>query len=309
MAKSLDLKEVLLAKMGDIEPLENAQQNIKRAESKVPKNLLFDSEATTFVPELVTSHSSMGLRPLSIQEAKEFDARINECVEELFVEGIDYGTIPGCKSKFLFKAGSEKILNMLGLVARTEIVDKIEDFEVGYFNSLVIHPMLNDILRVMRKYSLRDGEFLDVQLMRSSRLASQLERIISPEGTYPLWGRALSYRCGIFHLLSQAALLKILPRNISQAQVRCALTKVIQRQFEGNQNFNSEGWLICGLNGSQMEICEDNIDTGSLYACCTIFLPLGLKANDVFWESPSEEWSSQKAWNGHQIQPDQSINF
>lgn len=137
MAKSLDLKEVLLAKMGDIEPLENAQQNIKRAESKVPKNLLFDSEATTFVPELVTSHSSMGLRPLSIQEAKEFDARINECVEELFVEGIDYGTIPGCKSKFLFKAGSEKILNMLGLVARTEIVDKIEDFEVGYFSYTV----------------------------------------------------------------------------------------------------------------------------------------------------------------------------
>ena len=121
------------------------------------------------------------------------------------------------------------------------------DFEVGYFNSLVIHPMLNDILRVMRKYSLRDGEFLDVQLMRSSRLASQLERIISPEGTYPLLGNALSYRCGVFHLLSQAALLKILPRNISQAQVRCALTKVIQRQFEGNQNFNSEGWLICGL--------------------------------------------------------------
>ena len=46
-----------------------------------------------------------------------------------------------------------------------------EDFEAGYFNSLVIHPMLNDILTVMRKYGLRDGEFLDVQLMRSSRLS------------------------------------------------------------------------------------------------------------------------------------------
>ena len=183
------------------------------------------------------------------------------------------------------------------------------DFEVGYFNSLVIHPMLNDILGVMRKYGLRDGEFLDVQLMRSSRLSSQLERIISPEGTYPLLGKALSYRCGVFHLLSQAALLKVLPRNISPAQVRSALTKVIQRQFTGNQNFNSEGWLICGFNSSQMEICEDNINTGSLYACCAIFAALGLKANDVFWTAPSEEWSSQKAWNGHQIQPDQSINF
>ena len=183
------------------------------------------------------------------------------------------------------------------------------DFEVGYFNSLVIHPMLNDILMVMRKYGLQDGEFLDVQLMRSSRLASQLERMISPEGTYPIVGKALAYRCGVFHLLSQAALLKVLPRNISSAQVRSALTKVLQRQFTGNQNFNSEGWLLCGLNGPQIEMCEDNINTGSIYACCAVFLPLGLKANDIFWTAPAEEWSSQKAWNGHQIGSDQSINF
>ena len=184
-----------------------------------------------------------------------------------------------------------------------------EDFESNYYNSLVIHPMLNDILAVMRKYGLRDGEFLDVQLMRSSRLSSQMERIISPEGTYPLLGKSLAYRCGVFHLLSQAALLKVLPRNISPAQVRSALTKVIQRQFSGNQNFSSEGWLICGLNASQIDLCEDDIDTGSLYACCAVFLALGLKPDDVFWSSPFQEWSSLKAWNGNQIQPDQPINF
>ena len=184
-----------------------------------------------------------------------------------------------------------------------------EDFEASYYNSLVIHPMLNDILAVMRKYELRDGELLDVQLMRSSRLSSQLERIISPEGTYPLLGKSLAYRCGVFHLLSQAALLKILPRNIYPAQVRGALTKVIQRQFSGNQNFNTEGWLICGLNGSQLDICEKEICTGSLYLCCAVFLPLGLSPDDVFWKSPSEEWSSLKAWNGNVIKPDQSINF
>lgn len=184
-----------------------------------------------------------------------------------------------------------------------------EDFESNYFNSLVIHPMLNDILAVMRKYGLQEGEFLDVQLMRSSRLASQLERTISPEGTYPLLGKSLAYRCGVFHLLSQAALLKVLPRNISPAQVRSALTKVMQRQFNGNQNFNTEGWMICGLNASQIDLCEDNIDTGSLYACCAVFLPLGLKSEDVFWNTPYEEWSSLKAWNGHQVQPDQPIDF
>ena len=184
-----------------------------------------------------------------------------------------------------------------------------EDFELNYYNSIFIHPMLNDILTVMRKYGLPDGEFLDVQLMRSSRLASQLERLISPEGTYPLIGKSLAYRCGVFHLLSQAALLKILPRNINPAQVRSALTKVLQKQFANNINFTSEGWLIVGLNGSQMDISESNINTGSLYMCCTVFLALGLNFNDVFWNSPSAEWSSLKAWNGHQIQPDQPINF
>ena len=181
--------------------------------------------------------------------------------------------------------------------------------EAGYINSLFIHPMLNDILAVMRNYGLSEGELLDVQLMRSSRLSSQLERYISPEGTYPLIGKYLTYRCGVFHLLSQAALLKILPRNVNPAQVRSALTKVLVNQFKDNQNFNSEGWLIVGLNGSQLELAEDNVTTGSLYLCCAVFLALGLTQNEIFWTGPSSEWSSLKARNMHKLQKDQSIDF
>lgn len=184
-----------------------------------------------------------------------------------------------------------------------------EEFTLDYYNSLVIHPMLNDILAIMRKYGLNEGEFLDVQLMRSSRHAAQLERMISPDGTYPLVGKSLSYRCGVFHLLSQACLLKILPRNINPTQVRAALTKVLKRQFQNNNNFDSAGWLLVGLNGSQIDISETNINTGSLYMCCSIFLPLGLDFNDQFWTAPASEWTSLKAWNGHPIPKDQSIDF
>ena len=142
--------------------------------------------------------------------------------------------------------------------------------------------MLNDILMVMRKYGISEGEFLDVQFMRSSRLSSQLERIISPEGTYPIIGRSLAYRCGVFHLLSQAVLLKILPKNIKPSQVRSALTAVLKKQFEDDKNFNNEGWLVLGFNGSQPDMCEKEVNTGSLYACCEIFLPLGLNSDDEF---------------------------
>ena len=184
-----------------------------------------------------------------------------------------------------------------------------EYYTSDYFNSMVIHPMLNDILKVMRKYGIAEGEFLDVQLMRSSRLSSQLERTIAPDATYPLIGSCLSYRCGVFHLLSQAALLKILPRNINPAQVRSALTAILKKQFGDNKNFSSNGWLLLGLNGSQTDISESDINTGSLYFCCTVFLPLGLDSSDVFWTSQSAEWTSVQAWNGHQIQKDQAIDF
>ena len=184
-----------------------------------------------------------------------------------------------------------------------------EEFASNYYNSLIIHPLLNDILIVMRKYGLADGEFLDVQLMRSSRLSSQLERIISPEGNYPIIGKSISFRCGIFHTLSQISLLEVLPKNIAPAQVRSALTKVLRNLFEGNQNFIKDNWLALGLNGHQADITENDINTGSLYLCCAVFLPLGLDSNDSFWNDEFEEWTSLKAWNGHETEIDQSINF
>lgn len=183
------------------------------------------------------------------------------------------------------------------------------EFKRNYFNSVFIHPMLNDILNVMRKYNIPGNEFLNKQLMRSSRLSAQLERTIAPDGSYPLVGEALTYRCGVFHTLSQAALLRILPRNISLGQVRNGLTAVLKSQFEGNQNFIDNKWLAIGINGHQFEASEQNIDIGSLYMCCEIFLPLGLPANDPFWTVPGEDWTTLKAWTGQPVEPDQSINF
>ena len=142
----------------------------------------------------------------------------------------------------------------------------------------------------------------------ATRLSAQLERIISPEGTFPIIGKSIAYRCGVFHTLAQAALLNVLPKNINPTQVRSALTKVLRNLFEGNQNFTN-GWLLVGLNGHQGDLCERDINTGSLYLCCSVFLPLGLDPNHPFWFGESEEWTSLKAWHGHATQPDQSIDF
>lgn len=267
-------------------------QGLLRAKNQIWLNLQMDDQAR-IIRELKNTRTIAPYENHWLLFTSMIEAALLEFTGECDKERLSYG-IRRFRDEFYIGDG---------------IYSDGEDFTVGYFNSIVIHPMLNDILKVMRKYGINEGEFLDIQLMRSSRLASELERTISPEGTYPLLGSCLSYRCGIFHLLSQAALLKILPRNINPAQVRSALTKILKKQFGDSTNFNSAGWLIVGLHGSQMDISESDINTGSVYLCCSVFLALGLGVSDIFWTSPFAEWSSLKAWNGHEIQKDQSIDF
>ena len=73
--------------------------------------------------------------------------------------------------------------------------------------------------------------------------------------------------------------------------------------------FDSNNWLITGLNGHQVDIAETEINTGSLYACCFVFLVLGLDSNDPFWADESADWTSLKAWRGFVVSTDQPIDF
>ena len=181
------------------------------------------------------------------------------------------------------------------------------DFHLDYYNSLVIHPMFTETLRILKKHELEGADFLPIQEQRHGRLAAQLERMISPEGSYPVTGRSIVYRFGSFHALADAALLGLLPHDVSSAQVRCALTAVIRRQLSQPLTFDADGWLRIGYAGSQIRMSEDYINTGSLYLCTAAFLPLGLPANDPFWASPARDWTSKKAWSGVDVGADHAI--
>ena len=175
------------------------------------------------------------------------------------------------------------------------------NYHFDYYNSFVIHPMLTDILLIMNKNGFCDDNTLNLQLNRLKHYASQLERLISPEGTYPIIGRSMSYRTGIFHALGEACLLGLYDDEIVPEQIRSALTKVIKKQFSDNNNFTKEGWLKLGFNGEQIRMGENYINTGSLYLCSTIFLPLGLSKDNRFWKAPNCEWTSVKGWKGNDI--------
>jgi hypothetical protein len=179
-----------------------------------------------------------------------------------------------------------------------------EELHWDYYNSFVIQPMMLDITRVLSEKKMDTIIMYQKVLSRAQRYAVVQERLISPEGTYPPIGRSMIYRFGAFQLLSQIALQKNLPSEISPAQVRSALSLVIYRTMKAPKTFDSKGWLNMGVIGSQPNMAEYYITTGSLYLCTVGLLPLGLPANDPFWTSKAEDWTSKKLWKGVDLPAD-----
>ena len=181
------------------------------------------------------------------------------------------------------------------------------DFHLDYYNSFVIHPMMIEVLAVMKKHGLEGAIPYDLELSRYARYAEQQERLISPEGTFPIIGRSLAYRFGAFHALSDVAYRKLLPSKVTPAQVRCALTAVINRQINAPGTFNPEGWLRVGFAGYQPHIGETYISTGSLYLCTAVFVALGLPESDEYWSSPATAWTCKKGWEGVDLEVDKAL--
>jgi hypothetical protein len=182
-------------------------------------------------------------------------------------------------------------------------------FHFDYYNSFVIHPMLHEIMAVMVKKDQVNLSDQELALKRMQRYGDILERFISPEGTYPAFGRSITYRVGVFQALSLLSLENKLPEHIKPAQVRSALTAVMKRMFTNQDVFDKQGWLTLGYAGHQPNIAEGYSNTGSMYITSLVFLPLGLPATDTFWTAPYTQWSSAKAWSGKPFKQDHAVDF
>ncbi len=181
------------------------------------------------------------------------------------------------------------------------------NFHYDYYNSFVIHPMLLEVVRTLKEAGDKVDGTYNLVYRRSQRYAEIQERLISPEGTYPLVGRSLAYRFGAFQVLAQMALVHGLPDHVSPQQVRAALYTVVKRQVEVPGTFDANGWLTIGVAGHQPGAGEGYISTGSLYLCTEGLLMLGLPATDPFWQGADEKWTSKKAWDGEYFPIDHAL--
>ncbi len=182
------------------------------------------------------------------------------------------------------------------------------DLHVDYYNSLVIQPMLLDVLEACGAEVPAWEAMREPVKKRAQRHAAVLERLISPEGTFPAVGRSLAYRAGALQLLAQIALRRELPAEVAPAQVRGALTAVLHRTMDAPGTFDAQGWLRIGFCGHQPGIGERYISTGSLYLCSVALLPLGLPATDPFWTAPAQPWTAQRAWSGQPFPIDKALS-
>ncbi len=184
-----------------------------------------------------------------------------------------------------------------------------EKFSMDYYNSYVIHPMLVDLLQILVEKKIAAQQDYDAALKRMVRYSEYLERVIAPDGSYPAYGRSITYRTAAFQVLGQVALMEKLPAHVLPAQVRCGLTSVMHRLYDGNQNFDQNGWLVLGFNGHQPMVADQYTSTGSLYMATLGFLPLGLPADHPFWTNAAAPWTSKKAWSGEELKKDYKVEY
>jgi hypothetical protein len=180
------------------------------------------------------------------------------------------------------------------------------EFHFDYYNSYVIHPFLLDILEATKR-SRSWSDFEKTFLIRAQRYSELLERMISPEGTMPITGRSIAYRCGNLHAIAQLALKQKLPLSLSPAKVRCAMWAVISRTLQAPSTFDASGWLNIGLCGNQPSLAENYVSTGSMYIASLAFLPLGLPPEASFWSDPDTLFTSQLVYSGLDITPDMAL--
>lgn len=285
-----------------------------------PDLLFWEGEMQPLVDAAYLAHSFLrGYEqlwiPLSLQTKQRYIERFKK-LRQITPPYNNWLMFPAIIETFLLVADEAYDLYRINLA-----VNKMEEWYVGdgwysdgshfafdYYSSYVIHPMYVECLETLAEFfSSSYLPLYEKALKRMQRYSCILERIISPEGYFPIVGRSATYRTAVFQPLAMLALNEELPESLSLGQVRAALTAVHKNMFAGAQNFTPDGYLALGINGYQPHVVDYYTNTGSLYITSLSFLPLGLPASHLFWTSQAEQWTSQKIWSGADVEVDRKL--
>jgi hypothetical protein len=171
-------------------------------------------------------------------------------------------------------------------------------FQWDHANGHFTHSVMLSILRVLAGKFDPLARLLPVAMERAQRNGEILERLLTPEATFPVMGRSSAYRFAVFDLLTVLALHGNLPPSLDPGAVRAGITAAVRRMIDAPGTFDEQGWLTPGVVGSQPGLREKDGTTGTLYVCLTGLAHLGLPATDYLWTAPAAPWTQQRIWGG-----------
>jgi hypothetical protein len=74
------------------------------------------------------------LEPAAVAQVMQRIVSFQNVIQKTLKEGHDYGVIPGTGNKpTLLKPGAEKILMLMGVTSEYEIIERVQDYDKGFF--------------------------------------------------------------------------------------------------------------------------------------------------------------------------------
>ncbi len=74
------------------------------------------------------------LEPATVTQVMQRIVNFQGVIQKTLKEGFDYGVIPGTGNKpTLLKPGAEKILMLMGVTSEYEIIERVQDYDKGFF--------------------------------------------------------------------------------------------------------------------------------------------------------------------------------
>lgn len=71
---------------------------------------------------------------MQVSQAKQQIVQLQAFVQQVMVEGVDYGKIPGVDRPTLLKPGAEKLCEIYGYAPEVEVTSRIEDWDKPFFH-------------------------------------------------------------------------------------------------------------------------------------------------------------------------------
>lgn len=113
------------------QPKQEAINNVVHLQKEVTTNPL----STSSLPDLIITST----------EAKERIDKLQEFVKASMVRGVDYGSIDGFSKPTLLKPGAEKLCDAFGFSKTVDVINRIEQWDVGIFSYEVRVTLSNKV--------------------------------------------------------------------------------------------------------------------------------------------------------------------